>query len=46
MLIKNIVKTDFISRLIRNTRRRIHHAVNGKPKSISRKNNLVIDIDN
>ena len=30
--IKNRIKTDVNFRLIRNTRRRIHHALNGKSK--------------
>ena len=42
---KNRIKTDVNFRLIRNTRRRIHHALNGKSKSISTKEILGIDID-
>ena len=42
---KNRIKTDVIFRLFRNTRRRIHHALNGKSKSISTKEILGIDID-
>ena len=34
---RNRRKTDVNFRLIRNTRRRIHHALNGKSKSISTK---------
>ena len=43
--IKNRIKTDVDFRLIRNTRRRIHHALNGKSKSSSTKEILGIDID-
>ena len=42
---KNRIKTDVNFRLIRNTRRRIHHALNGKSKSSSTINILGIDID-
>ena len=42
---KNRIKTDVNFRLIRNTRRRIHHALNGKSKSSSAKEILGIDID-
>ena len=35
LLIKNRIKTDDIFRLIHNTRRKIHHALNGKSKSCS-----------
>ena len=42
---KNRYKTDANFRLIKNTRRRIHHALNGKSKSVSTKEILVIDID-
>ena len=42
---KNRRKTDVNFRLIRNTRRRIHHALNGKSKSISTKEILGIDIE-
>ena len=42
---KNRRKTDVKFRLICNTRRRIHHAVNGKSKSISTKEILRIDIE-
>ena len=42
---KNRYKTDINYRLIKNTRRRIHHALNGKSKSSSTKDILVIDID-
>ena len=52
MIIKNQIKyerkrrkTDVNFRLIRNTRRRIHHALNGKSKSSSTRNILGIDID-
>ena len=41
---KNRRKTDVNFRLICNTRRRIHHALNGKSKSISTKEILGIDI--
>ena len=43
--IKNRIKTDVNFRLIRNTRRRVHHALNGKSKSSSTLNILGIDID-
>ena len=42
---KNRRKTDVNFRLICNTRRRIHHALNGKSKSSSTRDILVIDID-
>ena len=42
---KNKIKTDVNFRLIRNTRRKIHHALNGKPKSSSTKEILGIDTD-
>ena len=42
---KNRIKTDVNFRLVRNTRRRIHHALNGKSKSSSTINILGIDID-
>ena len=42
---KNRIKTDVNFRLIRNTRRRIHHALNGKTKSSSTRDILGIDID-
>ena len=42
---KNRIKTDVNFRLIRNTRRRIHHALNGKTKSSSTIDILGIDID-
>ena len=42
---KNKIKTDVNFRLIRNTRRRIHHALNGKSKSFSTKEILGIDFD-
>ena len=43
--IKNRIKTDGNFRLIRNTRQRIHHALNGKSKSSSTRDILGIDID-
>ena len=43
--VKNKIKTDVNFRLIRNTRRRIHHALNGGSKSSSTKKNLGIDVD-
>ena len=43
--IKNRLKTDVNFRLIRNTRRRIHHALNGNSKSSSTKEILGIDVD-
>ena len=43
--IKNRIKTDVNFRLIRNTRRRIHHALNGKSKSSSTNEILGFDID-
>ena len=42
---KNRLKTDVSFRLFRNTRRRIHHALNGKLKSSSTRELLVIDIE-
>ena len=42
---KNRRKTDFNFRLIRNTRRRIHHALNGKTKPSSTTDILGMDID-
>ena len=42
---KNRRKTDVNFRLICNTRRRIHHALNGKSKSTPTKDILGIDID-
>ena len=39
------MKTHVSFRLIRNTRRRIHHALNGKSKSSSTREILGIDID-
>ena len=42
---KNRYRTDINYRLIKNTRRRIHHALNGKSKSSSTKDILGIDID-
>ena len=42
---KNRRKTDVNFCLICNTRRRIHHALNGKSKSISTKEILGIDIE-
>ena len=42
---KNRRKTDVYFRLICNTRRRIHHALNGKSKSSSTRDYLGIDID-
>ena len=43
--IKNRIKTDVNFRLIHNTRRRIHHALNGKTKSSSTRDILGIDIE-
>ena len=43
--VKNTIKTDVNFRLFRNTRRRIHHALNGKSKSISTKEILGTDIE-
>ena len=43
--IKNRIKTDVNFRVIRNTRRRIHHALNGKSKSSSTRDILGMDID-
>ena len=45
LYIKNRIKTDVNFRLIRNTRRRIHHALNGKSKSSSTKEILGINVD-
>ena len=42
---KNRIKTDVDFRLICNTRRRVHHALNGKSKSSSRKEILGNDVD-
>ena len=42
---KNRRKTDVNFRLIRNTRRRIHHALKGKSKSSSTREILGLDID-
>ena len=42
---KSRYKTDVNFRLIKNTRRRIHHALNGKSKSSSTREILGIDID-
>ena len=39
------MKTDVSFRLIRNTRRRIHHAQNGRSKSTSTLNILGIDVE-
>ena len=43
--IKNRIKTGVDFRLIQNTRRTLHHALNGKSKSSSRKDILAIGID-
>ena len=43
--IKNRIKADVNFRIIRNTRRRIHHALNGKSKSSSTRDILGMDID-
>ena len=43
--LKNRIKTDVNFRLIRNTRRRVHHLLNGKSKSSSAKEILGIDSD-
>ena len=43
--VKNRIKTDVNFRLLRNTRQRIHHAMNGKLKSSFTKEILGIDID-
>ena len=43
--IKNRIKTYVTFRIIRNTIRRFHKALNSKPKSISTKDTLGIDID-
>ena len=42
---KNRYKTDVNFRLFKNTRRRIHHALNGKSKSSSTRDILGIEID-
>ena len=42
---KNRYKTDVNFRLIKNTRRRIHHALKGKSKSSSTREILGIDVD-
>ena len=42
---KNRTKTDVNFRLIRNTRRRIHHALNAKTKPSSTRDILGMDID-
>ena len=39
------MKTDVNFRLIRNTRRRIHHVLNGQSKSSSTREILGVDID-
>ena len=43
--IKNRLKTDVNFRLIHNTRRRMHHALNGKSKSSSTLDILGIDVE-
>ena len=43
--VKNRIKTDVNFRLIRNTRRRCHQALNGKLKSSTTRKTLGIDID-
>ena len=43
--IKNRIKTDVDFRLFRNTRREIHHALNGKLKSSSTREILGTDIE-
>ena len=43
--IKNRIKADVDFRIFRKTRRRIHHALNGKSKTSSTKNILGIDIE-
>ena len=43
--VKNRIKTDVNFRLLRNTRRRIHQALQGKTKSSSTEDNLGIDFD-
>ena len=43
--VKNRIKTDVYFRLIRDTKRRIHQALQGKTKSSSTRNILGIDID-
>ena len=45
LFFKNRTKTDVNFHLICNTRRRIHHALNGKSKPISTREILSIDID-
>ena len=45
LYIKNRIKTDVTFRLICNTRRKIRHALNGKSKSSSTGEILVIDIE-
>ena len=42
---RNRRKTDVNFRIIRNTRRRIHHALNGKSKTSSTREIIGIDID-
>ena len=42
---KNRIKTDVNFRVIHNTRRKIHHVLNGKTKSSSTRGILGIDID-
>ena len=42
---KNRIKTDVNFRLIRSTRWRIHHALNGKTKSSSTRDILGVDVD-
>ena len=42
---KNRIKTDVDCRLIRNTRRRIHHALNSKSKSSSMLDILGIEVE-
>ena len=42
---KNRIKTDVNFRLIRNTRRIFHHALNGKSKSSSTREILGVEID-
>ena len=43
--IKKRIKRNVNFRLIRNTRRRIHKALNGKLKTTSTKKNLGVDIN-
>ena len=45
LYIKDRIKTDVNFRLIRNTRRRIHHALNGKSKSSLTRDILGIEVD-